>query len=548
MASLSPMIANFRRHLNGRIGFYALVLLVSSLSCALPSRAYGPVAHVLVAYRARVSTLNAMHKWFPDAHFTPVQEKEIIAMSMAGALFHDVGYVDKQVSDLSDLFHYQRTGEFVIAQISDGLAQNRPYRDVAFAIGVLAHYAADRKGHYGATNRLSAYFLGVTDEVGSRLAYEDNTDCHSCIEQAIDPVGLEGAKKEEIAGFVEELDVLGQLIQKGSDYLLPTVRGFVASTIAKVYGFNSAFIAKFGWQDWMDAGLLQTYAEMLRRIDAGLDTAEKTYKLDIDFSAASFIKGLASKGGIAAFSRCFPKTSDVRDYPQTSVWMHESMAESVALLEGYLDNSADKAHDGPSGAKTVWTDEFAPRNINLDTNLLSASEEYRMADAVLKRLSLAAPTGFDDLGRQHRTDYFSTANLHDAAVLDHQVRTLDHLDRAEEQQTRGYLTAAPMQTQAKPLPAKLPRFEPDGGPDCPGSAFAGGVILHGAGTTVVCLPAGATVLQAWLGAVAATSTAQKADVEKVLDRIYLEKVYAHTPKPPNQPSKYEAQCKLKLSR
>ncbi len=271
-----------------RLTFYTLLTIASSLSLPLPSHAYGPVAHVLVAYRARTSTLNAMNRWFPGREFTLDQQKEIIAMSMAGALFHDVGYVDKSVAGLSDLLHYQRTGEFVTALISDGVAQHHSYREVAFAIGVLAHYAGDRMGHDGATNRLSAYFLGVTDKVGSRLAYEDNTACHSCIEKAIDPASLAGAKREEIAGFEEELDVLGRLIQQGSDYLLPVVRGFVSAIFAKVYGLDGIIIEKMGWKNWMDVDLLQTYAEMLRRIDAGLKTAEKLYTIEIGFKSARF--------------------------------------------------------------------------------------------------------------------------------------------------------------------------------------------------------------------------------------------------------------------
>jgi hypothetical protein len=566
------------QRLKWRTALYALVMAVSTMCLPLPSCAYGPVAHVLVAYRAHVSTLNAMKKWFPNQQFSPEQQKEIVALSMAGALFHDVGYVDKRVSNLSDLLHYQRTGEFVTTLISDGVAQHRSYRDVAFAIGVLAHYAGDRKGHEGATNLLSAYFLGVTDEVGSRLAYEDNKDCHSCIEKAIDPISLADANRGEIAGFEEELNVLGRLIQQGSDYLLPAVRGFVGATFAKVYGLDSAIVEKMGWKNWMDVDLLQTYVEMLRRIDAGLRTAGKLYGFEISFSSARYTRELASKGGSEAFASCFPKAADVVAYQMTSIWMRDSMAESVALLEEYLDDSSGLAHDGPSGVKTVWSDEFSPMDINLDTNLVSTSEEYRMADAVLVRIGLKMPAKFDEHGREHRAVYFSKANPQDASALTRQVRNLDRLDTMEGQQTRSHLgaiaaagskptsppnqagtnatsVAGPRQARTMPpLPAKLPRFGRDGDPECPPAPssqhFAGGVTLQGSGTTIVCLPAGATTLQAWIGALAAADATNepKSDAEKTMDRLYREKRYAHAPKQPGQASPYEALCEQKQSR
>ena len=49
----------------------------------------------------------------------------------------------------TDLTHYVRTGDFVIAMIRD----SRTIDEYGFALGALAHYAADNNGHSIAINR-----------------------------------------------------------------------------------------------------------------------------------------------------------------------------------------------------------------------------------------------------------------------------------------------------------------------------------------------------------------------------------------------------------
>jgi len=49
----------------------------------------------------------------------------------------------------SDLTHYVRSGDFVLALIEE----SKDLNEYAFALGALAHYAADASGHELATNR-----------------------------------------------------------------------------------------------------------------------------------------------------------------------------------------------------------------------------------------------------------------------------------------------------------------------------------------------------------------------------------------------------------
>jgi hypothetical protein len=63
-----------------------------------------------------------------------------------------LGYYPHGSVFFSDLTHYVRSGDFVLALLRDA-RESKELNDYAFALGALAHYAADNAGHPIATNR-----------------------------------------------------------------------------------------------------------------------------------------------------------------------------------------------------------------------------------------------------------------------------------------------------------------------------------------------------------------------------------------------------------
>ena len=59
-----------------------------------------------------------------------------------------MGYYPFSSKFFSDLTHYVRSGDFIVALIRESQDLN----EYAFALGALAHYAADDSGHRLATN------------------------------------------------------------------------------------------------------------------------------------------------------------------------------------------------------------------------------------------------------------------------------------------------------------------------------------------------------------------------------------------------------------
>ena len=87
---------------------------------------------------------------FPNA--TPEELLQAHAYVYGGAIIQDLGYYPFGNRFFSDLTHYVRSGDFVLALIEE----SRDLNEYAFALGALSHYAADTSGHALATNRAVA--------------------------------------------------------------------------------------------------------------------------------------------------------------------------------------------------------------------------------------------------------------------------------------------------------------------------------------------------------------------------------------------------------
>jgi hypothetical protein len=83
----------------------------------------------------------------------------------------------------SDLTHYVRSGDFVLTLI----AESHDLNEYAFALGALAHYAADTSGHPLATNlSVPLMYPKLAKKYGSVITYEQKPSAHSQVEFGFD--------------------------------------------------------------------------------------------------------------------------------------------------------------------------------------------------------------------------------------------------------------------------------------------------------------------------------------------------------------------------
>jgi hypothetical protein len=118
---------------------------------------------------------------FPDA--TPETLQQAHGYAYGGAIIQDMGYYPFGSQFFSDLTHYVRSGDFVLALI----AESRDLNEYAFALGALAHYAADNSGHPLATNlSVALMYPKLAKKYGPVVTYDQKPSAHAQVEFGFD--------------------------------------------------------------------------------------------------------------------------------------------------------------------------------------------------------------------------------------------------------------------------------------------------------------------------------------------------------------------------
>jgi hypothetical protein len=120
-------------------------------------------------------------KRFPGA--TPEDLVKAHAFAYGGSIIQDLGYYPFGSQFYSDLTHYVRSGDYILALISESQDLN----EYAFALGALAHYAADNRGHFIAVNvTVPLLFPKLRKKYGNVVTYADDPSAHAKTEFGFD--------------------------------------------------------------------------------------------------------------------------------------------------------------------------------------------------------------------------------------------------------------------------------------------------------------------------------------------------------------------------
>jgi hypothetical protein len=107
------------------------------------------------------------------------------AFAYGGSVIQDLGYYPFGNQFFSDLVHYVRSGDFVETLLRDA----RDVDEYAFAIGALAHYAADNLGHAIAVNRaVPIMYPKLRVKYGDEVTYAQAPKHHILVEFSFDVV------------------------------------------------------------------------------------------------------------------------------------------------------------------------------------------------------------------------------------------------------------------------------------------------------------------------------------------------------------------------
>lgn len=174
---------NFARRKSrlARAGSIALPLALL-FGWAHPGAAYSVLSHEAIIDSAWDTGIRPLLlRRFPQS--TPQQLKEAHGYAYGGSIIQDMGYYPHGSIFFSDLTHYVRSGDFVMALLRDA----KDLDSYAFALGALAHYAADDDGHRIATNRVvPMLYPRLKKKYGDIVTYEENPLAHAKTEFSFD--------------------------------------------------------------------------------------------------------------------------------------------------------------------------------------------------------------------------------------------------------------------------------------------------------------------------------------------------------------------------
>jgi len=161
----------------------AWIAILVFLGLARPAAAFSVLTHEAIidaAWDDQIAPLLRMRY-----HASADQLREARAYAYGGCIIQDMGYYPFSSRTFGDLVHYVRSGDFIQALLRE--ASNTD--EYAFALGALAHWAADNHGHPEAINRsVPLLYPKLRAKFGDHITYEDNPSAHLKTEFAFDVV------------------------------------------------------------------------------------------------------------------------------------------------------------------------------------------------------------------------------------------------------------------------------------------------------------------------------------------------------------------------
>ncbi|WP_139924049.1 zinc dependent phospholipase C family protein [Hymenobacter sp. DG01] len=182
---------------------------------AQPAAAYSVLTH-----QANVDSswtrclLPLLQRRYPGA--SEQQLNEAKSYAYGGSILQDMGYYPFGSELFTNLTHYVRSGDFVRNLLDEAHGRN----EYAFALGALAHYAADIHGHPEGTNRaMPSVYPELKAKFGNSITYEEAPIQHTQLEFAFDVVQVAAgryrtADYQRYIGFQVSKPVLEQAFLK----------------------------------------------------------------------------------------------------------------------------------------------------------------------------------------------------------------------------------------------------------------------------------------------------------------------------------------------
>ena len=368
---------------------------------------------------------------FPGA--SPEELQQAHAYAYGGAIIQDMGYYPFGSEFFSDLTHYVRSGDFVLALI----AESHDLNEYAFALGALSHYAADTMGHPLATNRsVPMLYPKLAKKYGPVVAYDEQPSAHLKVEFGFDVdqvaegnyaphayhdfIGFEVSKPVLERAFADTYCIDLSSIFLNVDLALGSYRHAVSSVIPRT--------TKVAWH--MKRNEIQNSHPNETRSQFIYHVSHSEYRKDWG--------NIYEKPGISArikafFLRLVPKVG-----PFSALAFHPP---TPAVEQLYMHSFNETLKDYRGMLVAQQEGQLQLPNENFDTGKLTEPAAYPFADKTYAEL-LGKVSGkpISDALRSDILTYYANLDAPFATKTDPEawLNVLDELDKLKSSPTTGH--------------------------------------------------------------------------------------------------------------
>jgi Zinc dependent phospholipase C len=376
----------------------------------------------------------AIRKRFPNAGAEEIDRGQ--AYAYGGAIIQDLGYYPYGSPFFSDLTHYIRSGDFILAMLRD----SRDVYEYSFALGAMAHYAADNNGHRVGVNRaVPILYPKLKKKYGDTVTYEDDKLAHVKTEFGFDV--LEVAKERfapesyhDYIGFEVAPRVLEQAFQETYGLDLKKVLGDETKVLKSYRHAVSDLLPKATRIAW------DLKKDEIQKDEPGITRQKFLYNLKrANYEkewGKDYMKPKFSDKVLAFIYKILPKIGPLKvlqfktPTPETERMFEASFNETLDQYRKLLNE--ERASGKP-----------ALMNGNFDLGEVSGPGKYRLSDTthakLLDKLADQKFAGMTPEMRAELLDYFSASDTPFAMKKDKRlwakVQTeLEELKRAPAEQ------------------------------------------------------------------------------------------------------------------
>jgi hypothetical protein len=312
---------------------------------------------------------------FPDS--TPEELKDAHAYAYGGSVVQDLGYYPFGQQYFSDLTHYVRTGDFVVNLLSE--ASN--VQEYAFALGALAHYWADLRGHPAVNRAVALTYPELEKKYGPEVTYEENHSAHLSVEFGFDVyqvamnrfsfndyhnfIGFEVSQPLLQRAFLRTYGIPLQKAIRQEDLAIGTYRHSVSKTIPKMTKVALAMRGKT--PNTEPVATQQAVRYQLTKADYETDFGKQYYKPGFGYRLEAALLKLIPPIGPA-------KKLHYKDpSPETEKLYLESVKSTITTYRSSLEELRIGS-------------ELNLENLDADTGAPTKPGEYGLADKTYSKL------------------------------------------------------------------------------------------------------------------------------------------------------------------